>query len=184
VSKQTHPDPDFNWLVPARANIQQALLDLRNFGTTRRIDLLKDAEHLARPFVLLVGAAFSLWRAAFLSDITQSWEWIVDKANELLEKLLITNTVSFSTDRDLRIWMMGYYLNSAGFRLDAARETLGSVPESHVQHRFDELHGRGGLINVQGEPNKAWDAYFDAFRELFTILRDRADAHSATSDCA
>jgi hypothetical protein len=121
VSKPTHPDPDFKWLLPARAKIQQALLDLHNLGTTRRIDLLNDAEHLARPFVLLVGAAFSLWRAAFLSDITQSWEWIVDTANTLLEKLLITNTLSFSTDRDLRYWMVGYYLNSTGFRLDAAR---------------------------------------------------------------
>jgi hypothetical protein len=80
--------------------------------------------------------------------------------------------------------MMGYYLNSTGFRLDAARESLGSVPKSHALHRFDELHGRGGLINVQGAPNEAWDVYFDALRELFTILSDRTDVHRAASDCA
>jgi hypothetical protein len=35
--------------------------------------------------------------------------------------------VPFSTDRHVRNWMMGYYLNNARFRLAAAREKLGVV---------------------------------------------------------
>jgi hypothetical protein len=149
------------------------MLDLLNLGTEKRDALLQDTDTSARlAFGALVGAAFSLWRGAFLSDITRSWERILDTANDLLKTVLICNSVPFSTDRATRDWMMGYYLNNARYRLAAARDNLRSDPETPAFRRFAELH-QHGITDVDRQPTEIWDTFFDVFCELLEILRLR-----------
>jgi len=72
----------FTWLVSARARNQQVLLQFYDFGLRNAEALLCDA--IGRSdFTMLVGAAFSLWRAAFSSDANRNWWAILGEANKL-----------------------------------------------------------------------------------------------------
>ena len=90
------PEPDFEWVIAARADIQRALLDLYRFEEKIRSRLLVEADNVSKSaFALLVGASFSLWRAAFLSDIAQGWPQILDSAKLLLHEVLSSNAVPY-----------------------------------------------------------------------------------------
>jgi hypothetical protein len=58
---------NFDWLVPARGSNQQLLLRLYRFAKEHEDALCRDATGRS-VFGFLVGASFSLWRAAFLSS--------------------------------------------------------------------------------------------------------------------
>ena len=77
----------------------------------------------------LVGIAFSLWRAVFLSDLTGE---VVDQladAEKFLESLIAHNTVLYQTDFANREWSFGYYLDNALYRLSRLPEDI--LPPSH-----------------------------------------------------
>lgn len=166
-------DPDFDWLIAARTSIQQDLLTLLRIVEDDRNALERCDERACRSvFMLLVGAAFSLWRAAFLSNIDREWEDILDTSKSILKELLTTNAVPFSTEHRTRDWMFGYYLNSALFRLDHARSRLGDVPPSEVLTRLADLHEHG-LIGIDKTPEAMWDISQSGLHEMTSILRDR-----------
>jgi hypothetical protein len=138
----------FGWLIGARSDSQSLLLRLYRFG--HGVSNLEDHETARRLYAHLVGAAFSLWRAAFLSDSTRQWREILRGnrgALKFLEKVLRDNAINYPQDRDTRDWMGGYYLNSARFRLVRVRQRLAEiVPESRDSERFkslDELDADG-----------------------------------------
>jgi hypothetical protein len=131
-------------------------------------------------FALFVGAGFSLWRAAFLSGIERSWPEIIEKGSSLLETVLLTNAVSFATDRSVRNWMMGYYPNNARFRLADAVERLGASKNTDAFSEFAKIHPRG-ITNVDLLPTRLWDVLLRMFRELLTVLRTRTGAKPTTT---
>jgi hypothetical protein len=50
-------------------------------------------------FSLLVGVAFSLWRAAFLAEMpTRKWPQALGDAQQILKTVLSTNTIAFTTE--------------------------------------------------------------------------------------
>jgi hypothetical protein len=100
------PRPDFDWVIRARTNIQWDLLTLYKLADRNGPLVQRENDVLKASFSLLVGASFSLWRAAFLSHIDQEWSDILGGARELLDKLLTTNAVSFQTDLDCRDWVL------------------------------------------------------------------------------
>lgn len=67
----------------------------------------------------LVAVAFSLWRAAFLSDTTGTRDRRIDNAENFLRKMLADNTIGFSQDIQWREWTVNFYLASAQFNLEA-----------------------------------------------------------------
>jgi hypothetical protein len=163
-------DPDFDWLLAARADIQQDLLVLYRFVKDSRDALLQGDEDTDRGvFTLLVGAAFSLWRAAFLSHIDPGWPAVLDKTEALLKAVLETNAVPFSTELSVKNWMFGYYLNSALHRLAVVRQRLGDESLTPTLKRFDKLYEQG-LIRIAIAPTECWQIAHAALRELTTSL--------------
>jgi hypothetical protein len=176
---RSNPEPDFEWLLSARADIQRDLLDLHNLVTLRRDALMQgDDDRLRSTFGLLVGAGFSLWRAAFQSDIARGWPDILNRADELLRELLVTNAALFTFERTVRDWTFGYYLNNALQRLAEVRQKLGDENLTDTLTRFDDLH-RHGLIGLTIKPTESWSIGQAALRELVHTLRERLDAHSS-----
>ncbi len=114
---------NFAWLIKARAVNQETLLRLYRFANQNSQEL-RDKPMARAVFVLLVGAGFSLWRAAFLSDAIRSWPQIIQDATKLLKRLVGDNAVAYPQDRETREWMAGYYLNNARWRLLLAWEEL------------------------------------------------------------
>lgn len=173
------PNSDhFAWLVRARAENQQALLQLHEFGH-QNVEALHCDVTSRSVFTLLVGTAFSLWRAAFLSDLKWTWSAIIGDANKLLERLVQDNAVAYPQDRDTREWMGRYYLNNAKWRLIRARDKLKAggldiAPE--VVQQFQELD----QIDIEQEqPAACWDKFHRAFEDLFKLLKKQMASKSS-----
>ncbi|MCE9552920.1 MAG: hypothetical protein K8T91_06030 [Planctomycetes bacterium] len=163
------------WAVGARNRIQRILLEIHKIGGERPQDTIKDIE-LVRVYSQLVGAGFSLWRAAFLTDVddknplTES----LSHASDLLNKLLTDNTVTFQQDRATRNWMCGYYLNSAVVRLKMASEKLGELAK-RLAERFaiqmnSEVAEALTTSRQSATANDVWDKVAEALEKTVDIF--------------
>ena len=167
-----NPD-NFNWLVKARASNQEALLRLYRLakGNSEKLQCDEMGRSL---FTLLIGAGFSLWRAAFLGDALREWTRIIGDATQLLERLIRDNAVAYPQDRETREWMAGYYLNNAQWRLLIAWRQLklhghrGSMPVA--LRRVKKYEDRG---MEQESPIELWDTSHAALGELLGVLEQR-----------
>lgn len=113
----------FDWLVEGRSRNQQATLGLYKI-------IRSDRDDLERLLVMqqagqqLLGIAFSLWRAVFLSDLTGDVLDQLADAEKFLESLIAHNTVLYQTDFASREWSFGYYLDNALYRLSRLPEDI------------------------------------------------------------
>lgn len=63
--------------------------------------------------------------------------------------------VSFTTDRDTRDWMMGYYLNNADFDSPLlARGCTGPISDAMPSPSFNVLHPHG-IVNMHFLPTES-----------------------------
>lgn len=111
-----HRVKDLEWAVNARCQIQGELLRLYKFVAASRKELEK-REEWRRAYERLVGASFSLWRAAFLCSVNRSPLLVFEDTIRFLERLLETNAIAFTQDFDMRGWSAGHYINNAKARL-------------------------------------------------------------------
>jgi hypothetical protein len=131
MSNPVAPDR-LQWAIDARARSQRLLLALYQFGEDRNFGSASNEFASPLPetalFSLLVGIAFSLWRAAFLAEMpTRVWPEALRNAQTLLSRVLETNAIAFGTEHDLQGWTGGYYLNNAKLRLlEALRDQVAS----------------------------------------------------------
>ncbi len=102
-------------MVDSRHGIQSLCFDLVSFMNNNYTEIeqhKKTRSHTAQ----LAGAAFSLWRAVFLTESTDSGELLIT-ARSFLEKVVRTNMIGFNDDISMQAWTSGYYLNNAKYRL-------------------------------------------------------------------
>lgn len=136
----------------------------------RRISLLHSDERTSRAvFTLLVGSAFSLWRAVFLSGIDREWPDILDKTERLLEGLLATSAEPSALERKAGSWLFAYYLNSAIDRIAKALTRLDRVEETPAIAGFKGLQ-RDGLVATGLAPAECWRIVEAAQRDLIAIV--------------
>jgi hypothetical protein len=109
-----------NDIVERRAKILTASFALLEALETRRLN--PSDEKISN---LLIGASFSFWRAAFLLDTKRGSGQISADGKKFLETVLGDNAVSYGTDRNLRAWSVGYYLNNARYRLRSVAKYPG-----------------------------------------------------------
>lgn len=159
------------WLLRARAENQDILLRLFEFGQNNKEVLEHDREK-QELFTFLVGTAFSLWRAAFLSRTDRTWEKMYKGANDFLETVINDNAVGYSTDVKTREWMGGYYLNNAQFRLLELRSTFKHLaPDSQNNPALialDHLNPSG--IECNERSTKIWDVLNEALKVIVPWL--------------
>ncbi len=134
------------WAIEARNRSQKLLLALYAFGQQNSYGLPESAE--AKEFSVLVAVAFSLWRAAFLADApTRTWPDALHDAQVLVEKVLSTNTIAFSTEHGLQGWTAGYYLKNAQLRLLQAHKDLG---------KSEDVARVEGISLMGSDPHDTW----------------------------
>src|SRR5437667_8667059 len=115
------------WLVESRGKIQEVLLQVHECRPRWRIGH-KGRRMSARRreevwlWALLVGAAFSLWRAVFLVEGKEQrgWHPIQRDASYFLKELIETNAIGFSQDRRASRWSSAYYISNAYYRIEKA----------------------------------------------------------------
>ena len=148
---------DYTWLVGHRSKIQQLLLELYNFVRDNK-EAIKAAEENRRRtgFGWLVGAAYSLWRAAFLVDKDRDLEKVLKDAELFLEKLIRDNMIGYRQDYETLNWSVGYYLNNAYFRIGGVLaelpRTQATPTQQEIFKRFDtqdSIHRKNkGLLST------------------------------------
>jgi hypothetical protein len=161
--------PDFGWVIAARADIQSRLFDLFKLDKTHRLALLSGNKSFARAYSTLVGAGFSLWRAAFLSDIARGWEEALNAGTQIVEEVLRTNAIGFPTERSRRNWMFGYYLNNGIYRLGAAKKILRMESPDGL---FAEMSATG-LFGTDHAPADQWRIAYQELCQVLTVLTER-----------
>jgi len=98
------------WAIEQRAEIQRTLLALLRFARAHPSFAMEE-KYL---FDHLVGAAFSLWRAAFLAQAIREDSNIHESQEKFLEKIISDNMITFGDDKLNRHWTVGYYLDGSG----------------------------------------------------------------------
>ncbi|WHZ25313.1 MAG: hypothetical protein OJF51_000108 [Nitrospira sp.] len=170
----TSETDNFSWLIKARTSNQEALLRLYRLNITDNSNPVSQ-----QTYTLLVGAGFSLWRAAFLSDVTRETHKIAEDARKLIKRLIQDNSVGYPQDRETREWMAGYYINNAIWRLLIAwkfikEEANEPTPQALVSLKdFDER----GAENES--PVDLWNSSHEALCAILHILESRTQQTKA-----
>ncbi len=121
------------WLVQSRSRNQQVTLDLylTIISNAASIDGDLRYKQLAQE---LAAIAFSLWRAVFLSDLTNEVEDQMIDVERFLGTLISHNTIAYQQDRVSREWTFQYYLINARQRLlTIARESVNIISVVDVE---------------------------------------------------
>lgn len=158
------------WLVERRSKIQQILYELFSLIEKKKGMLGKDKSGRAGA-ALLIGSAFSLWRAVFLAHLPTTWKDNLSDGESLLRRIVRDNIVGYSDEKSNQKWVFGYYLNNARFRLAAA---IPYIPS------FEKKLKRAGLLDyilalgTPGfEPFDAWDRCCNALVLAVESLKQR-----------
>lgn len=121
--------PDLIWLVASRNEIQSLLLELYN--QRPEVDPRNGGfnEQRLKQWNLLVGVAFSLWRAVFLvvdaDDEGRDPTKVGTNAQTFLLKVIKANSITFGDDVSTHGWSSGYYLNNARYRIKSLLAEFG-----------------------------------------------------------
>jgi hypothetical protein len=159
------------WAIEQRAEIQRTLLALYEFVHLHPVaDLQMEERYLLDH---LIGAAFSLWRAAFLAETLRQQEKIHESQEKFLEKVITDNAITFNDDKLNRHWTVEYYLENAKLRLARA---IGF--SDHYKHtelhdtliRHLRLRGTDGIDLTQWE----WESAHYVLRAIFKIIAPEA----------
>lgn len=126
----------------------------------------------------LIGVAFSLWRAVFLSLPKRKLSDVYEHAEDILHTLLETNAVGFPQDKATQQWMAGYYNNNAILRLSDlyADPVALAVIRDVMPVNVAETSIGWYRPNRQSDfsdlaPTKQWELAFDAFEMTFQLLK-------------
>lgn len=172
TSQQRSQSRDMARLVKRRSEVQDLLFRLWRFGN-RHLDDLKHP--YSTVFHLLLGAAFSLWRAAFLVEGRRTIAEMNEHALEFLRFLTWDNAINYPQDRATRAWTVGYYLNNAHLRL---RSAIGLLkPRGKNALAFNKVRvfvrTQTRLGNHVPDMQAGWDDAYAAVKIGFQILRDQ-----------
>lgn len=107
-----------SWIVAGRSANQETTMKLYNLIYNNDETLSKFNPELHAAAQELVGIAFSLWRAVFLSDTTAEFNDQRADMSKFLISLISDNAVMYATDKNSRNWSFRYYLDNALSRLE------------------------------------------------------------------
>ena len=149
-----------DWLVQARFTNQTLTKELYEYKEHK-----KDKNQW-KVYSVLVGCAFSLWRAAPLNSESKNPDQFREDAYELLYILVKDNAVTYTQDKRLEEWMAGYYLRNCYLRLKQIKKMIGDFGITEVaileNEHFKNL--------ISKHPQKCWEELHNLSRIVFEKL--------------
>jgi hypothetical protein len=156
------------WLVKWRSENQRASLELYCLLKKHATEIRTDPQ-LILVSQALIGVAFSLWRAVFLSDKEGTLDIALTDAEEFLGKLILDNAINYTQDRTAREWTFNYYLHNAYTRLLTVSNSKPSLLSA------EQLNTRNlPMLPVKERPKYEWvhlqTVFSGAIEELKILL--------------
>ena len=153
------------------------MLGLYKFGRARGYEVGVGHEEPAdldsSVWALLVSVSFSLWRVAFLTEIRpRTWPEALRDSQELLDNVLKSNAVLFTTEQSLQGWTGGYYLNNARLRL---RDVLDREVVAQ-RARSEELEAVTAIELVRENPTETWNRLYEIAERILQRLTGSSGA--------
>jgi hypothetical protein len=161
------------WQIDRRWRISRIMHELHTF--------LKNEESLHRerndewyPVVRMVGIAFSLWRAAFLTHTQGTKKVIYANMVEYLDKVIKHNSIAFADDYKMSDQAAPYYTGNARYRLERMykyNEKLLQIPSVAAINQL--------LVDSREEmpQDELWDMCYVALRDCFAAYLDNWFKH-------
>jgi len=163
-----------DWSVTSRSANQKAMLKLYTLFERHPV-LIKKHSRLKTAAFNLVGVGFSLWRAAFLADLSDG-EAVFGDAKAFLGKILTDNTIAFPTDRSSRDWTFFYYMINA-------KDRLAALPQAWQPLLASRLKQKKKLPEGTTFPQHRWDRHQAAFEiAIDQLAKDLEHASKHPSD--
>jgi hypothetical protein len=161
--------------IERRHKSQLFLLELRQVHAKHRDVLGREPD--IRVLLLLIGAGYSLWRAAFLAVEQRSWEKLLSEGDKLLCQLITTNSITFQGEVECKHWTGNYYLNNARYRMVLVRSLLLRIqPAARTLpaclEKFDTIEA----VDMQVAPvREKWAETFEAANAALDHLLELRD---------
>lgn len=152
------------YLIVFRDANQRFLLQLHSSGN--KIRELNELE-LIKTYNLLIGAGFSLWRAAFLSTSERNMNEVLNEGIEVLDQLIRDNSFNYPQETRFRNWVVGFYLNNAKYRTLAIEKKLTKLG---INHKIDFTPVEDISLVDQQDMNKAWTYIHNVLIEVWDML--------------
>ncbi len=123
---------------------------------------------------LIIGAAFSLWRAAFLTDAKRDNSDVIVHGKEFIKLVAEDNMINYLNDKKTRNWTVGYYLNNARYRVKRIQEKCKGKQKyrNFLNSKENSIFSERLLkSDVEFEnPKEYWDIIYNSLAKIFEIV--------------
>jgi len=141
------------WSLDARTRSQRLLMALYDLARSGGVS---PTSPRGESLSLLLGVAFSLWRAVSLADTpNRRWPDALENSQAFLDAMASTKTIGLGLEYQLQEWASGYYLNNAKLRFEEIlrRQTRAgeAMPEDSAR--------MANLSRLDAEPHEIWTLY-------------------------
>ncbi len=127
----------------------------------------------------LAGAAFSLWRATFLTHAERETPRILDDLDQFLQYVICNNAIGYPQEYGTKAWYVGFCLNNVRFRLNRICECMPEVKSlaamQPIVHMKPSSHGIRAV--------ERWDAFYPALHAITDLFEAhcKESSHSVTA---
>jgi hypothetical protein len=166
ADRERKPKVDLDWLVQQRCQVQAKACKLFRLLEEHK-DKFPHDQSLEDVAGLMVGTAFSLWRAIFLApDRPTQTEDMIGTGIAFLDKFLRDNSIAYSDEKRHQDWSFGYYLNNARFRLRYVKEIQSTLDGYDW---LKETHQANENVEAEWERHiKVFEAELDEFEKCLS----------------
>src|SRR5262245_17865379 len=147
------PSARSTWSVDARARSQKLLMALYDLA---RSGCLPANSPRGETLSLLLGVAFSLWRAVSLADTpNRRWPDALENSQAFLDAMASTKTIGLGLEYQLQEWASGYYLNNAKLRFEeiVRRHARAGQASPEDSARMENLN------KLDAAPHETWTLF-------------------------
>lgn len=155
------------WAIDQRAKIQHTLLALYEYVRDAAPDDAWNEKEEAIDD--LIAAAFSLWRAVFLTEQLRTDQSRREAQRQFLATVVSTNAITFGDDRRNSPWSLGFYLTNAQQRLSHAAVMVNHIQPGVGQRAINHIVlNKGHTAQLIRDD---WEGLHAALRTCFNVLR-------------
>ncbi len=113
----------------------------------------------------MVDTAFSLWRSAFLTTVTNERVMVFKHMKEFLKKVVEQNAITFADDVRLCELTVKYYNANARYRLERSLGHNQALLQKEHSQVFTTMNSNQDMSTIA--QHKLWDHYFNVLVECY-----------------